>query len=243
MEMMRNLPISTKPFADIEAAAPAIPASWVESLFSRMNAMYGNKFLDMWGHADLALVKKMWAEEMVVLTADEMRRGYAGLMKRDWPPTLPEFIRMCRPSIDPANAYSEAVEGSVARERGEVGVWSHPAVYWASVAVGAFDLKNLSYPIIRARWERAYEREMAKGQWPAVPKPHLALAAPGKATMSRENAAAMLREIGASGVLKRASNHIDTEWADKILAEEKKGNSTLSALQIRFAKIAKGTAP
>jgi hypothetical protein len=60
------------------------PITWVESLFARMQGIYGNKFLDMWRDTDTEMVKALWADEMGKLTNEELKRGYAALMSRDW---------------------------------------------------------------------------------------------------------------------------------------------------------------
>lgn len=223
MQIVQNSSTSTRP----------VPLSWVESLFARMQAMYGNKFIDMWRDADLPTVKAMWAEEMGKLNSEELKRGYGALMTRDWPPTLPEYIRMCKPSIDPTVAYYEAVNGMQARERGEHGKWSHPAIFWAAVQVSAYDLKHLGFSQIKSRWEKALSDEMEKGEWSAVPEPMIALPAPGKSELSREKATAMLSALGASGVLKQSGD--DRRWARKIMQRVADNDQNVSAMQVRFA--------
>lgn len=211
--------------------------TWVESLFSRMEAMYGAKFLDMWRGTDVTLVKQLWADEMGKLSTEDLKRGYAALMSRDWPPSLPEFVRMCKPSIDPTVAYYEAINGLQARERGEVGTWSHPAIFWAAVAVSAHDMKHQSYSQIKARWEQALQEQMEKGEWSAVLEPMIALPAPGKSTLSREHATKMVQELQATDVVKKAADRTDHRlWAKKILERSKQDRHGLSALQIRMAK-------
>jgi hypothetical protein len=224
MQIVPNSSTSTRP----------VPLSWVESLFARMQAMYGNKFIDMWRDADLPTVKAMWADEMGKLNSEELRRGYGALITRDWPPTLPEYIRMCKPSIDPTVAYYEAVNGMQARERGEHGKWSHPAIFWAAVQVSSYDLKHLGFTQIRTRWEKALADEMEKGEWAAVPEPMIALPAPGKSHLSREKATAMLSKLGASGVLKPSAD--GKHWARKIMQRVADNDPTLSAIQLRFAR-------
>lgn len=214
-----------------------VPIAWVESLFARMQAMYGNKFLDMWRGTDAEMVKQMWADEMGKLSAEDLKRGFNALISRDWPPSLPEYVRMCKPSVDPTVAYYEALNGVQARERGEVGSWSHPAIFWASVAVSAYDLKHQSFSQIKARWEKALQDEMDKGQWAAVPQPLLALPEPGKSAMSREHANKMVQELQATETIKKAADKTDHKlWAKRILKRAEEKNHGLSALQIRFAK-------
>lgn len=213
------------------------PITWVESLFARMQAMYGNKFLDMWRDTDIDMVKQMWADEMGKLSTEDLKRGFNGLMSRDWPPSLPEYVKMCKPSVDPTVAYYEAVNGTQAREKGEAGKWSHPAIFWASVQISAFDLKNQSYSQIKARWEKALQDEMDKGEWSPVPEPMLALPEPGKSALSRQHAARMVEELQASDTIKKAADKTDHKlWAKRIVEKAKQANHGLNALQIRFAK-------
>lgn len=199
-----------------------------------MGALYGSKFADMWGNSDIAAVKALWAQELGKLSKDELASGVSKLMAQEWPPTLPAFLNLCRPQVDPLRAYYEAVAGVVEREKGEMGEWSHPAVYWASVKVGAFDLKNSTYSAIKARWEAAFDACMAMGQWEPIPAPMAALPAPGKTALSNEEAAKRLGELNASGALKPKDD--EKRWAKRILERERQGDKTLSSLQVRFAR-------
>lgn len=217
--------------------ANAMPKRWIESLFERMLFEYGKKFSDQWGGADAEGLKAHWAQRLSDLTNDELKRGVSLLEGREWPPSLPEFRKMCRPPLDMTNAYYEAVNGVQARERGEIGEWSHPAIYWASVKVGAFDLKNQSHAVIKARWEHALQDELAKGEWAAIPEPLVALPAPGSTKTDRDHATKRMQEIQASGVVKKQVDKVDHKaWAKKILERAKQQNHGLSGLQIRFAK-------
>lgn len=211
----------------------AIPKSSIDALFDRLHGFYGSKFLDMWAHTDLDTVKRIWATEIKKLTVPQMKQGYDQLAKRKFPPTLPEFIELCRPSLDSTAAYYEAVNGLHARDRGEMGNWSHPAIFWASAKM-AFDLKSMAHSAIKGRWEAALQAEMDKSEWAAIPQPAPALPAPGKADLSREKAAQMLAELGASGLLKPSTD--DKRWARKIMQRVADGDKTLSALQVRFAR-------
>lgn len=218
----------------------AVPVTWVEKLFGRLEALYGNKFVDMWRGTNVAQVKQLWAEEMGKLSPEEMKRGYAALMSRDWPPSLPEFLKLCKPTVDPLVAYYEAVVGMDARSRGEAGEWSHPAVYWAAVKIGAFDLNQQTYSALKVRWESALVEEMRKGHWEQVPEPLPALPAPGKTELSRETAKQMLAELGASGVLKPSTDQ--KRWARKIMERHESGDKSLGILQVCLAREASKTA-
>ena len=210
-----------------------LPMAWIEKLFDRMVSLYGHKFLDMWRDADLQSVKETWAHELGKLSRDEIARGANALMTQEWPPTLPQFIKLCRPAIDAVAAYYEAVNGVIAREHGNIGEWSHPAIFWASVKVGAFDLKHQTYSAIKGRWEGALNEELAKGNWTAIPEPMIALPPPTNAA-SKEVAE---RYIAETQVIKKQESNVDHKrWAKLIMERHKAGDKTLTHIQISFAK-------
>jgi hypothetical protein len=220
--------------ASSTSTSQPLPSSWVEKMFDQMLLTYGKKFVDQWGTADFDKLTAHWAREMASYTPAEIKCGLSALELRDWPPTLPEFKKMCRPPVDVTAAYYEAVAGVQERERGNVGKWSHPAIFWASVQIGAFDLKSQSYSQIKDRWEKALQAEMDKGQWSAIPEPMIALPAPGKGRSSREEAARALSDLGAADILKPRTNH--KAWIKSVLERAQKGDETLPGISIRFAK-------
>jgi len=211
----------------------AIPDSWVEKLFERMVGLYGNKFLDMWGKTDLLQVKAIWAQELGKLSRDEIAKGANALINQEWCPTLPQFIKLCRTDIDAVTAYYEAVNGVIAREKGEIGEWSHPAIFWASVKVGSFDLKNQTYSNIKARWERALDEEINKGQWSDIPQAQIALPPP-VTPVTKDIAEKYLAE---TQIIKKQESKTDHKrWAKIILQREKDGDKTLTHIQLSMAK-------
>jgi hypothetical protein len=211
----------------------AIPDSWVEKLFERMVGLYGNKFLDMWGKTDLLQVKAIWAQELGKLSRDEIAKGANALINQEWCPTLPQFIKLCRTDIDAVTAYYEAVNGVVAREKGEIGEWSHPAIFWASVKVGSFDLKNQTYSNIKARWERALDEEINKGEWSDIPQAQIAL--PPPATPATKDIAE--KYLAETQIIKKQESKTDHKrWAKIILQREKDGDKTLTHIQLSMAK-------
>ncbi len=131
-----------------------LPDRWVEAMFDKMFLDYGKKFTDQWGGTDPARLVAHWAAEMASFTGPEIKRGLAAMAGKDWPPTLPEFKKMCRPTVDPLVAYYEALAGVQERKKGEMGTWSHPAIFWAAMPL-AFDLGSQTYSQIKIRWEAA----------------------------------------------------------------------------------------
>ena len=56
----------------------------------------------MWRGQDIEFVKTVWAVEMGKLTRKEIKRGVDALIMRDWPPTLPEFVKLCKTQDGPS---------------------------------------------------------------------------------------------------------------------------------------------
>lgn len=217
-----------------------LPASWVEKLLHKMLLSYGKKFTDQWGATSTDELVEHWAQELSGYQPIEITRGLKALETRDWPPTLPEFKKLCRAPLDPMKAYYEAVAGVQARAAGEYGKWSHPAVYWAAMPL-AFDLGNQTYSQIKPRWEAALSEQMEAGEWIEIPQPMLALAAPGKSMPTREQAEQMLRKLKAATVIAKPSDGRDHKaWAHKILARAARGDKSLTLIQVQFAQQAIG---
>jgi hypothetical protein len=212
----------------------ALPEKWVERLFERMLLDYGKKFGDQWAQTDMDTLIAHWSRELAGYSGAELKRGLDALATREWPPTLPEFKKLCRRPLDPMHAYYEAVAGVQARAAGEYGKWSHPAIYWAAMPL-TFDLGNQTYSQIKARWEAALFEQLDKGEWPEIPQPMAALPAPGKAKTSREDASRILRELGAATIVKDFRGGDGRAWAKKLLAREAAGEK-LTLLQASMAR-------
>lgn len=203
----------------------ALPEAWVERLFERMLLEYGKRFADQWAQADMDKLIAYWSQELAGYSGNELKRGLDALSQRDWPPTLPEFKRMCRPRVDPVKAYYEAVAGVQARFAGEHGMWSHPAIYWAAMPM-ATELQQQAYSAVRARWEALLDQQLALGQWDEIPRPMLALTAPGKTVTSTEKARAAIAHA-VRVVSHKGPNHDHLGWARRIVAREQAGESLL----------------
>ena len=206
----------TMTMAESSTLPRPIPERWIERLFSRFAAFYGAKFGDLWRGCDIDDVKQTWKEALSGYASDEIRRGLEACLSRLFPPTLPEFLALCRPPLDAKLALSEAIE-QMARREVATDTWSHPAIFWAAVTLGAFDLRNGSWGTLERRWRKILSAEMAKGEWlpvqkraPALPSP------PGQARHEVvENAVSILTQKQ-----KSAGNR---DWAHKIIQREQAG--------------------
>lgn len=194
----------------------ALPSAWIDRIFGRLHSMYGAKLADQWAGADMESVRQDWAEMLADFTADEIKRGLSACMRRPlaqapFPPTMPEFAAMCRPPIEFESAYIQAVEQMHNRERFDehgksCDKWTHPAIYWAAVKFGPYEMRNTPYRHAAVRWAAILNDTMADTSLPAIPQvlaPSRAL--PHKLTeqemaRNRERAAGIAAQLAGSMV-------------------------------------------
>lgn len=181
----------------------------VKDLLKFLMVTYGQKFTDQWRGVTPGEMRTVWSIALGGYTNDEVQRGLKACMTHIWPPTLPEFLLWCRPSIDYEIAFVEAVKQMRNRDAGN-DTWSQPAVYWAAVEFGAWDLRQASWDRVKVRWTRILEEQLAKSNLPPVPPRMVALPAPGKATASMETVREQLNALRARmGVERRISKKRD----------------------------------
>lgn len=75
-----------------------LPEPWVSKIFDHMSSLYGAKFIDLWRGCDLEHVKRTWAEKLGGFQEQPLaiRAALEALDEKPWPPTLPEFLGLCR---------------------------------------------------------------------------------------------------------------------------------------------------
>lgn len=217
--------------------------SLLDYLFNRLDGMYPGKWRTYFPSEQAV---QNWKDECERVFLDEgirptqldiglreCRRQY-----REWPPSVPQLADACNPPVDPVAAYHEALAGLEARGKGEQGVWSHPAIYWAASGMRV-ELGMQPAHFMKDRWAAALKAQLARGQWEDIPAPRPLLAAPGKLPTSSAAAAAELLKLGAMGITKTADSDIDhLRWARKILAGG--GDKAPTIYQIKEARRALG---
>ena len=210
-----------------------LPESWIDRLFERMSAYYGSRFADAWRGTDASVVKRVWAEALGTYSATEIKLGVDSLNGCKWPPTLPEFLLLCRPEIDPKTEWIEACEQMRIRLEGkQADRWSRTEVYWAAVKIGDYDLRSLGWDAIKTRWIAA----LSTARTDAIPEYHVQLPQPGQTTITREEAEIRVRELGVTVGGEAKIDH--RVWANRILANPE----NFSAISVQFAKEAIATA-
>ena len=78
----------------------ALPSAWINRLFDRFAVMYGKHWLDLWADVPMADVKDAWRTELGGCTGEQI--GAALKACGTFPPTLPEFLALCKPAPVPA---------------------------------------------------------------------------------------------------------------------------------------------
>lgn len=76
-----------------------LPSAWVDRLFARLAAFYGSqKLATMWVDSDMAEVKTVWSEQLGRFEPASIAAALQRLVDsgNQWPPTLPEFVELCR---------------------------------------------------------------------------------------------------------------------------------------------------
>ncbi len=235
---------TTRPHSRWFEVHPALGISMVDHLFNRLDGAYPHKWrsafstqqaIDNWSES--------WVEafEDEGITPGDIKAGLKACRSRyEWPPSCAEFIKACKPFADPMVAYHEAVAGLEARAKGEMGLWPHPAVYWAASLLSR-ELQGQTYAQVKDRWAAALKGQLARTEWAEVPPPRLQIEAPGKGALSKEAAAQMLHELDATGITKQFMDRTNHKaWAEKIMARLRIGDKTLQMIQINLAKEAMG---
>jgi hypothetical protein len=84
--------------ATSRANQPASSERGIDRLFAEMAAMYGTKFADLWAGCDIESVKAKWVEKLRGFSDHPgvIQKAIDALDERPNPPTLPEFLSLCR---------------------------------------------------------------------------------------------------------------------------------------------------
>lgn len=102
---------------------PYLPQPWVDRIFSHMACMYGKKFAETWAGQDADTLKAFWAAKLAGFSdhPQAIKSALDALDERPFPPTLPEFMSLCRDALrrSPAGPAlpPPQIDKAVARER------------------------------------------------------------------------------------------------------------------------------
>lgn len=156
--------------------------SAMDRLYNRFDGMYPGLWSGKFSSADqIENWRQAWAEAFYEdgITFDDILTGIRACRKsHQFPPTLPEFIQCCKPLVDYDKAFYEAVDQMGVRRRPVLKIveggytqefdqdsWSHPAIYWAAIAMGS-DLDSNQYYKIKPRWHYELDKALSSESKP-----------------------------------------------------------------------------
>jgi hypothetical protein len=115
---MTELSMLKQPESSDDWPANALPRHWVEVLFSKMSAVYGARFADLWRGTNPVEVQKVWAVELKKLSNTQLKAGSDNLTALVKVPNLPEFVAHCKQARadQAASTASQLVDGTRASD-------------------------------------------------------------------------------------------------------------------------------
>lgn len=222
---------STAPHSRWLDVHPALGISLMDHLFNRLDGAYPNRWRSAFAN-DQAIHNwaESWAEtfEEVHLTPEEVKVGLKRCRtKFDWPPSVAEFVKACRPPVNYDAALYEACQQLRLRADGK-DQWTNPAFFWAAVKVGEYDMLNTGHSQIIKRFSAALD-EVLDGDVQPVPARVAALPAPGQTRAQPER---VHEEVAKAKALHK-ENPGSKKWALAILKRaEGKDKPTIAVVDM-----------
>lgn len=146
-----------------------LPRSWVEALFKKFLIRYGAMWSDRYKGLGLSPdeIADEWATELGGFSPEEIKRGLEASRSKTFPPTLPEFLSLCRPAATVRPSADEAWALSLkAQDESETVVWTQDMAQAWSLCKPVLDVGDEVGA--RMAFKAAYERICAQGgpvQW------------------------------------------------------------------------------
>ncbi len=90
----------------------SLPDSGIERIFMQMSVLYGSKLSGLWSGSNLEDVKHGWAEKLGGFREmpGAINEALDALDSKPYPPTLPEFIALCRESARRHQGHVKAID-------------------------------------------------------------------------------------------------------------------------------------
>lgn len=104
-----------------------LPKHWIEALFKKFVLRYGHLWIDRYANLQVTPqeIEDEWASELGGFSAEEIKRGLDACRASKFPPTLPEFISLCRPAASVRPSADEAWAIAIkAKDESETIVWT-----------------------------------------------------------------------------------------------------------------------
>lgn len=141
-----------------------LPKHWIEALFKKFLLRYGHLWTDRYANLGVTPqeIEDEWATELGGFSAEEIKRGLDACRNNKFPPTLPEFISLCRPAATVRPSADEAWALSLkARDESETVVWTEDMAQAWGICKPVLDAGDEIGA--RMAFRAAYERICAAG--------------------------------------------------------------------------------
>lgn len=141
-----------------------MPRNWIQALFRKFLIRYGQLWADRYKGLGLTPdeIADEWAMELDGFSPEEIKRGLEASKANKFPPTLPEFISMCRPAATVRPSADEAWALSMkARDEFETVVWTTDMAQAWGICKPVMDAGDEVGA--RMAFKAAYERICAAG--------------------------------------------------------------------------------
>lgn len=166
--------------------------SHIDRLYQRFQGIYMQKWASQFtSDAMLANWRETWGEGLAGLTADQVRRGLNGCANLDWPPSLPEFRRLCvgEQQRNYEAMFREAAELAGKRLSGSEVKWPNSLTYWAARNFGMRELASAAWSSSKSLWIDCVDALLEEEEIKPIPTEEVKeLPAPGKRTVTDEEA-------------------------------------------------------
>lgn len=141
-----------------------LPEEWIDRLFMRLAAMYGNKFTKMWDGIPRQDQISTWAEMLGDMDKNDLSIGLKNCISQPYPPTLPEFRLLCLPKYEPERVCNFGLElkrnrsSNLVDYKQEEKEWVMPfcdlspvVIYWACMRLDCM-YSNAPYKDFKSVW-------------------------------------------------------------------------------------------
>lgn len=123
----------------------------IDQFFLRMAAIYPYKWAGQFPDAKALLIAKSeWADALNEFSDHEIKQGLAHCRRHgsEFPPSIPQFIRYCLPTLDDLQLPSPDAAYQLAIHSQANGQWENDLIYNAVALIGFYEFRmNPAYKV------------------------------------------------------------------------------------------------
>lgn len=189
---------------------------WMDKFFDRMKAKFGRKFTADFDDPDYYDVwLDTWAAVMMSLSAEQIKLGMSRLGTLEWPPSEGEFRHLCtgQHQVNYEQMFKEAANLAAQHLGGLQVKWPSAVLYWAAKTFGFQELRTAMYEGNKRRWAEIVDAVREEEYLQPIPTEEVKeLPAPGKASITMEDAQKMIQDVAATKLMGATRPDQLNEW-------------------------------